>query len=92
MAVNFRLKNCCRIARLTNQNDWVLPWVVTEGPTKLPSSCILVFPGRESVVPSDLVIGTGLILSVRLILVLYPVVIKATVYLRIPPTGGLTVR
>ena len=48
-----------------------------------------VFPGRESVVPCDLVIGTGLILPVRLILVLSPVVIKATVYLRIPPTGGL---
>ena len=89
MAVNFRLKNCCRIARLTNQNDWVLPWVVTGRAYEIAVKLYpCVFPGRESVVPCDLVIGTGLILPVRLILVLYPVVIKATLF-AYSTTGGL---
>ena len=38
VAESFRLKNCCRTARLTYQKASVRPWVVTEGPTKLASN------------------------------------------------------
>ena len=43
VADNRRFTNCWRTARFTYQKASVRPWVVTDGPTKLPSTWIRVY-------------------------------------------------
>ena len=43
VADNRRFINCWRTARFTYQKASVRPWVVTDGPTKLPSTWIRVY-------------------------------------------------